>query len=142
MSPPRRRRPPWYHRVQPATWVLLWLLLAASASLAIRAARHRAVLSRPPQVEVLNGSGVPELAQRAAGELRRRGLDVVAVGNADASDYEHTLVLQRRGRRGVADQVARALGRGQVVQQLDATLLVDVTVVLGRDYAPEAARRD
>jgi hypothetical protein len=126
--------------VQPAAWVLLWLLLAASASLAIRAARQRSVLARPPQVQVLNGSGVPELAQRAAAVLRERGLDVVAVGNADASDYERTVVLLRRGRRGVAGQVARALGRGEVVQQLDATLLVDVTVVLGRDYAPAAGR--
>jgi len=31
--------------------------------------------------------------------------------------------------------VASALGRGEVLQHLDPTLLVDVTVILGSDYA-------
>lgn len=93
------------------------------------------------QVQVMNGSGVAELAQRAADVLRRHGIDVVAVGNADASDYAETLVLLRRGRIAVAHEVRAALGRGRVLEQRDGTLLVDVTVILGRDYDERAAER-
>jgi hypothetical protein len=132
---------PWYHRLHPVTWVLLVGLAIATASLALRAFRDAGVGRPAPQVQVLNGSGVPELAQRAAAALRARGLDVVQVGNADSQNYTHTLVLQRRGHQGVARQVAGALGSGRVLQQLDATLLVDVTVVLGRDYAGDDAPR-
>jgi hypothetical protein len=130
---------PWYYRLHPLTWVLLGVLVVATASLALRAFRDASVGRPAPQVQVLNGSGVPELAQRAAAALRARGLDVVQVGNADSQNYAHTLVLQRRGHAGVARQVAGALGSGRVLQQLDATLQVDVTVVLGRDYAGDDA---
>lgn len=122
------------------TWVLVGLLALAAASLALRAVRAAGGGGRAPQVQVLNGSGTPELAQRAADALRAKGLDVVAVGNADAQTYDETLVLVRRGNSGIARQVAAVLGHGQVTEQRDASLLVDVTVVLGRDYAGRAPR--
>lgn len=128
-------RIPWYHRIHPLTWALLGVLLVISASLALRAFRDTAAGRRAPQIQVLNGSGIPELAQRATAVLRAQGLDVVQIGNADGQAYPHTLILQRRGSAGVAQQVAAVLGSGRVMQQLDASLLVDVTVVLGRDYA-------
>jgi len=144
MTPPRQRqhaaRPPWYHRLHPATWVLLCLLAAASGSLAVRSARRAGGLPRRPQVQVANGSGSPELAQRAAQVLRSRGLDVVSITNADSPRYTETLVLLRRGDVQVARQVARVLGTGEVLEQLDPTLLVDVTVVLGQDYAARVPR--
>ncbi len=129
---------PWYSRLHPLTWALLGALVLVSASLALRAFRDTAAGRRAPQIQVLNGSGIPELAQRATEVLRAQGLDVVQTANADAQAYPHTLVLQRRGNPAVAHQVAGALGAGRVMQQLDATLLVDVTVVLGRDYAGDA----
>lgn len=122
-------------RFGPLTWVLVGFLVVAAASVALRAVRAAAGRGgRAPQVQVMNGSGIPELAQRAADALRAKGLDVVAVGNADAQNYDQTVVLLRRGNPGVARQVASVLGRGQVLEQRDAALLVDVTVVLGRDY--------
>jgi len=130
-----RAMAPWYHRLNALSWALLGAMVLASASLALRAFRDTASGRRAPQVQVLNGSGVPALAQRATEVLRAEGLDVVQIGNADAQAYPHTLVLLRRGNAGIAHQVAAALGAGRVMQQLDATLLVDVTVVLGRDYA-------
>lgn len=144
---PRRRKPPWYHQVSPITWTVLWLLLAVSASLALRTARHASSIPETAQIQVLNGTAMPELARSVATRLRNRGLDVVSVGNADSGQYPETIVLLRRGERTVADMVSRRLGIGVVLQQLDATLLVDVTVILGHDllrrfpdYAPEAAR--
>ena len=143
----QRTRPPWYHRVSPVTWTLLCLLLAASVSLALRTARTVQAVPETAQIQVLNGTDVPELAHSVATRLRDRGLDVVSVGNADSGRYSETLVLLRRGAPQTADMVSKRLGLGVVLQQLDATLLVDVTVILGQDlvlrfpeYAPEAAR--
>ena len=131
-----------FGRVTPLTWLLLGLMVIASASMAIYSARRLAGGSAPaPQVQVLNGSGIAEMGQRAADTLRRRGLDVVAVGNADAADYAETLVLVRRGHAGVAHEVAAALGRGRVLEQRDTSLRVDVTIILGQDYAGRDAER-
>jgi hypothetical protein len=128
--------------VSPTTWLLLAVMVVASASMAVYSARRLAgATPAVAQVQVMNGSGVAELAQRAADVLRRHGIDVVAVGNADASDYAETLVLLRRGRIAVAHEVRAALGRGRVLEQRDGTLLVDVTVILGRDYDERAAER-
>ena len=136
-----RSRPNLGH-VPPLTWLVLALLVVASASLAVYSARRLGGATRgAPQVQVMNGSGVAEAAQHAADVLRRHGLDVVAVGNADATDYSETLVLLRRGRVAVAHEVAAALGHGRVLEQRDASLLVDVTVILGRDYESQAPGR-
>lgn len=135
--PPRARRPRagWAPRLGTTTWVLIGLLVLAAASAALRAVRVAGGhAGHAPQVQVVNGSGIPELAQRAADALRAKGLDVVEVGNADAQNYEETVVLVRRGNAGIARQVASVLGHGQVMEQRDPSLLVDVTVVLGRDY--------
>ncbi len=138
----RRARWRWSQRLTPATWILLGGLVAATASLTLRAMhRMTGASARAPQVQVMNGSGIPELAQRAADMLRARGLDVVTVGNADAQSYRETLILVRRGRTGIAQQVAAALGHGQVLEQRDASLLVDVTVVLGRDFGGRTPER-
>jgi hypothetical protein len=125
---------------QPAVWVLAAVVLALVASLLVRAG-HRGAGAPAVQVQVLNGSGAPEMAQQATLELRRHGFDVVAIGNADSQEYTSTLVLLRRGRMAVARDVAAALGRGEVLEQRDTSLLVDVTVVLGRDYARGRAPR-
>ena len=135
-----RAGPPWYHRIRPVTWVLLGVMLVASGSLALRISRRAPGGARRVQVQVMNGSGAPDVAQRAAERLRARGLDVVSIGNADSPHYDETLVLLRRGPRAVAREVASALGMGEVQQQLDPTLLVDVTVVLGKDYTERGSR--
>ncbi len=125
--------------MSPLTWGLLVLLLAVSGSVALRSARALRTLPRAAQVQVLNGSGAPDLARTMTDRLRDRGLDVVAVGNADASAYPETLILLRRGHASVARMVAQRLGKGVPLEQRDSTLLVDVTVILGRDLLDPSA---
>jgi uridine phosphorylase len=67
--------------------------------------------------------------------LRRRGLDVVFLGNAD-SLAESTRVVVRRGDPERARYVAAALGAGKVVVETDTFRRVDVTVILGEDFRP------
>lgn len=87
-------------------------------------------------VEVLNGTRRQGAARTATRMLRRRGLDVVFLGNAD-SLAEFTRVVVRRGDSERARYVAAALGAGKVVVETDTFRRVDVTVILGDDFRPK-----
>lgn len=95
---------------------------------------------RPIRVEVLNGSGVNKAGYGLAEVLREKGFDVVAIGNADRSDYEETLVLDRVGESKWALAVAEELGTEPAFRQRNDDLLLDVTVILGRDRAEKYLR--
>lgn len=87
-----------------------------------------------PRVEVLNGSGDRGAARRAAEVLRDRGFDVVYFGNASHFEHDVTHVLDRSGRPQAAAEVARVLSRDSAVTDLDSTLYLDATVILGSDW--------
>lgn len=92
--------------------------------------------ARAIQLDVLNGSGQPKLAQRLTDYLRARGFDVVELGNYTSS-IEATQVLDRAGNLDAAKQVAAALGvpEEQVQQKIDKSLYLDVSVIIGKDYS-------
>jgi hypothetical protein len=85
-------------------------------------------------VEVLNASGRSGLARVGVRVLRRAGIDVVTFGNA--AQLDSTEILVRRGTERVGERVRRALGAGRVLVQLDSTLLLDASVLLGADFTP------
>jgi hypothetical protein len=88
-------------------------------------------------VEVLNGTGRGGLARTATRLMRQHGLDVVYFGSADSADRtDSTRIIVRRGERGAAEVVAKALGLGRVVVEPDTLRRVDVSIVLGDDYQP------
>jgi hypothetical protein len=89
-------------------------------------------------VEVLNGSRRQGAARTATRMLRRQGLDVVFLGNAD-SIADSTRVIVRRGDSNKARYVAQALGAGKVVVETDTFRRVDVSVILGDDFRPRLA---
>ena len=101
------------------------------------------------QVEVLNGCGETGIGQLAMRYLRERGFDVVHIDNADHFGYRETIVLDRRGSHGpngprgpnspdgpseAARAVGNALGTPHVLLQRNEDRLVDVSVVIGKDY--------
>ena len=91
------------------------------------------------KVEVRNGSAVDGLASQATAHLRRRGFDVVGVGNA--ARQATSTVLVHAGTAGDARHVAQALGLtpDHVVTGGPANdYALDVTVTLGTDYPPVA----
>lgn len=99
-----------------------------------------AVVADPPpspvadvQVEVLNGSGRSGLARAITDRLREAGFDVVYFGNA-GSAADSSMVLARSGDEEGARAVAAHLGIATVRSQPDSTLLLDVTVLLGKDW--------
>jgi hypothetical protein len=121
------------------------VLLAAVAGLRDRPKAEPRVASAPPiaspqgrvVVEVLNGTRRQGAARTATRLLRRQGLDVVFLGNAD-SLAESTRVVARRGDSTRARYVAAALGAGLVTVETDTFRRVDVSVILGEDFRPKS----
>lgn len=89
------------------------------------------------RVEVLNGAGVGGLARDATHHLRGDGFDVVFFGNAGRFDHARSVAIDRIGALDRARAVAAALGIDSVTTAIDSSLMLEVTVVLGRDWPPE-----
>lgn len=86
-------------------------------------------------VEVLNASGKAGEARVGTRRLREAGIDVVYFGNASQSGLDSTRIIVRRGTKQVGDRVRAALGQGRVEVELDSAKLLDVSVLLGADFA-------
>ncbi|MFH1009591.1 MAG: LytR C-terminal domain-containing protein [Candidatus Latescibacterota bacterium] len=99
---------------------------------------EEAVSASRVRVEVLNGCGVPGIAQECSRRLRASGFDVVNGDGANAENFDflETIVVNRCNDLEKAIRVAEALGTGNIIQQLwEAPHPVEeVTVVIGRDF--------
>jgi hypothetical protein len=87
------------------------------------------------RVEVLNAAGISGLARHATETLRAAGYDVVFFGNASRADQSASLVLDRVGKPELARAVAARLRIDRVETRMDSTRLVEVSVILGADWA-------
>ncbi len=88
------------------------------------------------QLDVLNGCGQSGIGEKFTDFLRRQKFDVINTGNFVSFDVENTIVVDRKGNPENALRVANALGltREAVVQNINKDYLIDVTVIIGRDY--------
>ena len=93
-------------------------------------------------VEVLNASGRAGDARIGTRMLREAGIDVVYFGNASENGLDSTRIIVRRGTAKVGERVRSVLGQGRVEVELDNSKLLDVSVLLGADFAPPASRVD
>lgn len=84
---------------------------------------------------MLNATDVDGLARDVTRRLRRGGVDVVSFGSASEPGRDSTDLLVRRGDSAAGLVVRDVLGFGRVRLEPDASLLLDVTVVLGTDAA-------
>jgi hypothetical protein len=94
-------------------------------------------IRRPIRLQVLNGCGVKGLAKVVAPALRAKGFDVRETRNAGSFRYAYTSVMDRVGRRELAQAVADSLGidRSRVTTEIARNLVdIDVTVIVGADY--------
>ncbi|MDZ7658876.1 LytR C-terminal domain-containing protein [Fodinibius sp.] len=88
------------------------------------------------QLEVLNGCGVPGLANDFTSALRKNGFDVVETGNFKNFDMQNTVVIARTFSTDNAKRVADALGIAEEHVFIEASedFYLDATVVIGSDY--------
>ena len=87
-------------------------------------------------VQILNGTGALGLADAVRDKLGP-GFDVRLTGNAARFDYQRTeVVFYDRGKQAEADRVRQALGVGTLVLSRRPLEVVDVTVIVGKDFRP------
>ncbi len=88
------------------------------------------------QLEVLNGCGIPGIADKFTDYLRQHNFDVVQMGNYISFDVDKSLVIDRTGNKANAIKVAEALGidKKNVVQQINEDYFLDVSLIIGKDY--------
>lgn len=100
--------------------------------------RVRPRVTERVRVEVLNGGAFAGAARQATDTLRELGFDVVFFGNAGPPERDSSVVIDRTGAVERARGVADALNIRNVRTEPDSNLYLDVSVVLGKDWAPVA----
>lgn len=95
------------------------------------------------RIEILNGTGEPGIAARTRDLLQSQGWQVVSIGDADRSDYGHTLIVNY----GIPDALVDKLSADLALQPnltslegLDVSAPVDMRIVVGRDILPTIQR--
>ncbi|MFP5255688.1 MAG: LytR C-terminal domain-containing protein [Acidimicrobiia bacterium] len=85
-------------------------------------------------VRLLDGTGDPGHVGRVAPQVVASDSSIVVVGNADRFDYETTQIRYHRPeQRTAAERLRRALGAGEVIEDVRPIDSFDVTIVLGTD---------
>jgi hypothetical protein len=88
-------------------------------------------------VQVLNGNGTPGIGQVVGQRLVEGGYDVALSGNAQTMDYRVTrIVTYDPTSEGLEDaaRVRELLGLGEIQVSAQTQGIVDLTVVVGRDF--------
>jgi hypothetical protein len=88
------------------------------------------------QVEVLNGCGVVDVADKFTDRLRKKKFDVVNMANYRSFEIDKSIIIDRSGRLGNAKYLADVIGldRRRVIQQTNKNYFLDVTLIVGKDY--------
>lgn len=130
-------------KAPPPLWTLLLLPLVACGD-DRNQARIPGDRGAAITVEVLNANGRAGDARVGTRLLRREGIDVVYFGNAPAVEgtIDSTRIIVRRGSAKVGEKVRAALGLGRVEIDLDSSKLLDVSVLLGVDFAAPRSSLD
>ena len=90
-----------------------------------------------PRVQILNGTGAVGLADAVRAKLGA-GFDVRLTGNAASFDRPKTeVVFYDRDEQEMAERVRQALGVGDLVFSRNALDVVDVTIIVGKDFSTE-----
>ena len=89
-------------------------------------------------LQILNGNGVPGIGQAVAKRLVPAGFRVVLTGNADRFDHAQTRIIvyaDDAAHLRAAEQIRTLLGVGTVELGRTPQSVVDITVVVGKDFS-------
>ncbi len=90
---------------------------------------------------VFNGCGMDGVARKAVTYLTDVDTNIEMVNgigeNAEHFNFTSSIVVNRKGKRGMAQRVAVVLGIQDIILQrtTDPYLKEDVAVIIGKDYA-------
>ena len=92
------------------------------------------------EVEILNGCGVPGLAEKVSNYLRSQQMDVVRSDNADHYNYDQTILILRNENFEGLKKVSQSFGINEqdelrIKHIPDEKLSVDITVIIGSDFS-------
>jgi LCP family protein required for cell wall assembly len=103
---------------------------------------EQAEVAQPPakyHVSLLDGVGDRRALERMRLALNRAGYGSVEVdGNADQMERDHTEIIAQNADSAGAQELAKALGVGQVTVASTGVLGTDFTVIMGRDWVKPA----
>jgi hypothetical protein len=131
-----------------ALWVGAGVVIIVAATFVVRRLGHRPAaapttawtpLPHRVRVEVRNASNLSGAARTGRLLLQHAGLDVVQSGNADSAITANRILVRMGDTTGVG-RIVEALGGADVVTEPDSSRLVDLTVILGRNFAPPPDR--
>lgn len=88
------------------------------------------------QIDVQNGTGENRIGAIFRDYLKKKGYDVVDLGNYKTSDVQTTMILDRTGDIKKAQRIAEVLGVSQknITQQINKDRYIDATIIIGKDY--------
>ena len=95
---------------------------------------------KPPdqiEVQVLNGNGRPGVGEKVAERLIGHGFRVVLSSNAPNFDYDKTLIITYEDSEegdAIAAEARRLIGLGEVQVSAQSQGIVDLTIVVGKDF--------
>jgi anionic cell wall polymer biosynthesis LytR-Cps2A-Psr (LCP) family protein len=88
------------------------------------------------RVQILNGNGEPEVGLAVANLLVPAGFRIADTGNASSFGFRRTrIVVYREADLPVAQRIRALLRLGQIEIGRTRQTIVDVTIVVGRDFA-------
>ncbi len=87
-------------------------------------------------VEILNGTAERGLAARTAEIFGSFGFDVVAVGNADGSEYSSTRIIDRLGDKEALSAIGAVIKCSNFgdSSEYKGSIKADYTIILGKDF--------
>lgn len=95
------------------------------------------------KTRVLDGTGKLKHGVGATPALVKAGGQITGIGNASNFDYKITQVIfYDDAQKQAAEKLLTALGVGELAKSADPTHDVDITVILGADYAARPAPVD
>lgn len=93
------------------------------------------------RVQILNGNGVPGIGQEVAEKLIGKGFRVILSGNATRLNYRETLIVTYDSSPeglALAEKAKELLGVGEVQVSVQEQGIVDLTIVVGKDFLSQS----
>jgi Transcriptional regulator len=107
------------------------------------ASENSAAQERIYALEILNGTKSQGLARNTSELYQSFGYDVIRTGNAEETEYDKTVIIDRIGNAAVASTIAQVIQCTNIqatgvdsgeAQEYGSEAVVDFTIILGKDF--------